>query len=175
MTDKLNPYIQLAKLAVENYIKHKKIISPPSDLLKALPNKKAGVFVTIMKGKNLRGCIGTYLPTKPNIGQEIINNAIAAATQDFRFNPITEKELDQLSYSVYILEKPKPMKNINELDPKKYGVLVKSDSGRTGLLLPDLEGIDTVEKQLNAVCYKCGIVPGKEKIVIYKFKAKKYE
>lgn len=169
-----NSYVNLAQQAVETYVKKGKIISPPKDLNPQFFNKKAGVFVTIMNGKELRGCIGTYLPTKSNIAQEIIANAIAAATQDFRFNPITSAELAKLSYYVYILEKPTPIRDIKELDPKKYGILVKSETGKSGLLLPDLEGIDTAEKQLNAVCYKCGVIPGQEKMIICKFKAKKY-
>ncbi|MEW6407762.1 MAG: AmmeMemoRadiSam system protein A [Patescibacteria group bacterium] len=170
----MNFYIELAKSAVETYIKEKMIIAPPKDLPQEFFKQKAGVFVTIMNGQNLRGCIGTYLPIQKNIAQEIIQNAIAAATQDFRFNPISQEELSNLFYSVYILDKPKQIKDINELNPKQYGVLIKSENGKSGLLLPDLDGIDTVEKQLHAVCMKCGIIPGQEKVIICKFKAKKY-
>lgn len=170
----MNKYLELAKSAVETYIKEKKVVDPPKDLPREFFKQKAGVFVTIMNGRDLRGCIGTYLPMRENIAQEIIQNAIAAATQDFRFNPISQKELSNLSYSVYILDRPTPIKNINELNPKQYGVLIKSENGKTGLLLPDLDGIDTAEKQLRAVCLKCGIIPGQEKIIICKFKTKKY-
>lgn len=175
MAKKPNPYTNLAKLAVETYIKEKKICKLPKNLPKEFLTQKAGVFVTITKNGQLRGCIGTYLATKKNIAEEIITNAIASATQDFRFNPVKEDELEQLSYSVYILETPSPIKSLDQLDPKKYGILVRSDTGKSGLLLPDLDGIDTVEKQLSAVCFKCGILPQKEKITICRFKAKKYE
>lgn len=170
----MNLYTNLAKQAIETYIKEKKVISPSKNLPQEFFKTKAGVFVSIFNDNNLKGCIGTYLPTRNNIAEEIINNAIAAATQDYRFNSITLKELPKLSYQVYILEKPKPIKNIKELNPEEYGVLVKSENGKSGLLLPDLDGIDTVEKQLNAVCFKCGVIPGQEKIIICKFKAKKY-
>lgn len=170
----MNKYLELAKKAVEAYVKEKKTIDPPKNLAQEFFKTKAGIFVTITSGEKLRGCIGTYLPMHENIAQEIIYNAIAAATQDFRFDPITAHELPNLSYSVYILDKPAQIKNINELDPKKYGVLVKSENGKSGLLLPDLDGIDTIEKQLHAVCMKCGIIPGKEKVIICKFKATKH-
>ncbi len=114
------------------------------------------------------------MPTEANIAEEIITNAISAATRDYRFPPITEKELPSLSYSVYILDEPRQIKSLKELDPKKYGVLIKSDKGKSGLLLPDLEGINTVDEQINAVCHKCGVRPEKEKIFIWKFSAKKY-
>lgn len=171
----MNPYINLAKMAVESYLKTGKIPPLPSRLPKKILTTRAGVFVSIYKGQELRGCIGTYLPTQPNIAEEIISNAIAAATRDWRFTPITCDELPKLSYSVYILEEPRQIRSINELDPKKYGILIKSETGKTGLLLPDLDGIDTVEKQLSAVCHKCGINLSKEKVIICKFRAKKHE
>ncbi len=186
----MKPYILLAKQAVENYVKEKKIISPPEDLPEEFLNKKAGTFITIEKNGQLRGCIGTYLATKENIAQEIIHNAIAAAIEDYRFGPLQKEELPELSYTVYILEKPELVKNIKELNPKKYGIIVKTapitypDTDvvfnghfpyKSGLLLPDLEGIDTIEKQISITCQKGGIDPKKEKIMIYKFSVEKYE
>jgi len=182
----MNAYVSLAKLAVENYVRKKKIISPPGDLPKEFLTKKSGVFVTICKKEKprnllrsepkilLRGCIGTYLPTKENIAEEIISNAIAAATEDYRFGPIQEKELPQLSYTVYILNKPELVKNIKELNPKKYGIIVKNGL-KSGLLLPSLRGVNTVEKQIFIACQKGGINLQKEKIIIYKFTVEKYE
>jgi len=180
--------VDLAKKAVENYISESKIISPPSKLPEEFLNKKSGTFVTIKKNDELRGCIGTYLPTKKNIVKEVIDNAIAAATEDYRFGPIQKEELPYLSYTVYILNEPELVKDIKELDPKKYGIIVKtvpiSSSGdvvfdghfvaKTGLLLPDLEGIDTIEKQISIACQKGGIDPAREKILIYKFTVEKY-
>ena len=122
----MNPLVSLAKQSVENYIREGKIISPPEDLPGEFLMRRAGTFVTIMKNKELRGCIGTYLPTKINIAQEVIHNAVAAATEDYRFGPIQETELPELSYTVYVLSEPELVKNINELDSKKYGIIIKT-------------------------------------------------
>ena len=194
----MNPYILLAKSAVESYIKEGKMISPLEDLPSEFFNRKAGVFVSIdTKYKilntkySLRGCIGTYLPTRINIAEEIIRNAIAAATEDHRFGPIQKEELPYLSYTVYILNEPEPVKDIKELDPKKFGIIVKtatitSVNGtdvvfnghmpiKSGLLLPDLEEVDTTEQQISIACQKGGIDPMKEKIILYKFTVEKHE
>lgn len=187
----MNQYILLAKSAVENYIKEKKVIFPPENLPEEFLKKKSGTFVTIEKQGQLRGCIGTYLPTKENIAQEIIRNAIAAVTEDYRFNPIQKQELAELSYTVYILSKPELVKDIKKLDPKKYGIIIKTVpisypngtdvvfNGHTplksGLLLPDLEGIDTVEQQISITCQKGGINPKMEKVIIYKFSVEKHK
>lgn len=192
----MNLYVWLAKGAVENYVRDKRIIEPPENLPPEFFSRKSGVFVTIKKDENLRGCIGTYLPTKENIAKEIISNAIAAATEDYRFGPIQKEELPELSYTVYILNKPELVKNINELNPKKYGIIVKTrpifsvkNSGgqaknsvmfngiapqKSGVLLPDLEGVKTIEQQLSIACHKAGINPEREKIIIYKFTTEKY-
>jgi AmmeMemoRadiSam system protein A len=185
----MHPLVSLAKSAVENYIFEKKIISPPEDLPEEFLKKRAGTFVTIEKNGELRGCIGTYLPIRENIAKEVIHNAIAAATEDWRFGPIQKEELPYLSYTVYILSEPELVKDISELDPKKYGVIVKSipisPSGdvvfnghfipKTGVLLPDLEGVDTVEKQIFIACQKAGIDHRKEKFLIYRFTVEKYQ
>ena len=170
----MHALVFLAKKTVETFIKKGEIISPPEDLPKEFLEKKAGTFVTIEKNGNLRGCIGTYLPTRENIAQEIIQNAIAAATEDYRFGPIQEKELSSLSYTVYILSEPELVRDIKELDPQKYGIIVKTET-KTGLLLPDLEGVDTIEQQLSITCQKGGIDPEKDHIIIYRFTAKKYQ
>jgi AmmeMemoRadiSam system protein A len=183
----MHPLVSLAKSAVENYILEKKIISPPEDLPKEFLEKRAGTFVTIEKNGELRGCIGTYLPTRENIAKEVIYNAISAATEDWRFGPVQKEELPYLSYTVYILSEPELVKDISELDPKKYGVIIKSvpisPSGdvifnghfvpKTGVLLPDLKGVDTVEKQIFIACQKAGIDPQRERFLIYRFTAEK--
>ena len=169
----MHPLVFLAKQTVENYIKERKIISLLEDLPKEFLERKAGTFVTIEKNSELRGCIGTYLPTRENIAEEVIYNAIAAATEDYRFGPIEDKELSSLSYTVYILNEPELIKDIKELDPKKYGIIVKTET-KTGLLLPDLEGVDTIEQQLSITCQKGGIDPTQEKILIYRFTVTKY-
>ena len=169
----MNPYSELAKGAVENYIKERKVISPSGNLPQEF-KRKAGVFVTIMAGKELKGCIGTYLPTEDNIAQEIIQNAIAAATEDYRFGSIRKEELDSLSYSVHILQTPVEVKDESELNPRKFGIIVKAGR-KSGLLLPDLEGVNTKEQQISIACEKGGIDPREEKIAIYKFTVEKYE
>jgi len=185
----MHSLVFLAKEAVENYIKEGKIISIPEDFPNEFLKRRAGTFVTIEKNGNLRGCIGTYLPIRPNIAEEVISNAIAAATEDYRFGPIQKEELPYLSYTVYILSEPELVKDIKELDPKKYGIIVKtlpiSETGdvvfnghfvsKSGLLLPDLEGIDTVEQQISIACQKGGINPFKEKILIYRFTVEKFK
>ena len=186
----MHPLISLAKSAVENYIKEEKIIEPPRSLPVKFYERKAGAFVTIEKDGQLRACIGTYLPTRPNIAQEVIRNAIAAAKEDYRFGPIQPAELPYLSYTIYILAYPEPVKNQKELNHEKFGIIVKTGPlafpnkknavfdgiapYKTGLLLPDLPGIDTAEKQLSLACQKGGIDPEKEKIFIYRFSAEKY-
>ena len=183
----MNPYTSLAKSAVENYIKTGKIIPAFGDI----PDNKAGVFVIIQNdndcGKRLRGCIGTFSPTKKNIAQEIIANAIAAATEDYRFTPIRENELDELYYTVSVLDKPEPLNIKNPikeseeglqkagLDAKKYGIIVKNaPSSKTGLLLPDLEGVNSIKEQIYIACEKADINPSEQKILIHRFSAKKY-
>lgn len=173
----MHPLVKLAKKAVENYIRKGEIISLPSDLPKEFLEKKAGTFVTIKKEGKLRGCIGTFLPTQENIAKEVIRNAIASATKDDRFLPICEKELPYLSYTVYILSLPELIKDLRELDPKKYGILIKTINypQKSALLLPGLEGIDTPEKQIFIACQKGGINPKRDKILIYRFSTQKYQ
>jgi len=187
----MHPLVFLAKQTVETFIKEGKIISPPNDLPKEFLEGKAGTFVTIEKNGDLRGCIGTYLPTRENIAEEIIHNAVAAATEDYRFGPIQEKEFSFLSYTVYILSEPELVNDLKELEPKKYGIIIKTMPitrpngadvvfnghfvAKTGLLLPDLGSVDTIEKQISIACQKGGIDPEKEKILIYRFTVEKYK
>lgn len=174
-------YPKIARETIESFVKNKKIKEFPE--LKNI-KEKAGVFVSIYKRKKqqetsdkeleLRGCIGTFLPTQKNVILEIIKNAISAAVYDFRFNPITPEELPSLCYSVDILKTPVLVKALKELNPKKYGVIVKCGQ-KTGLLLPDLDGVDTTEKQIFIACQKAGIDPKKEKIELYKFLVDHYK
>jgi len=187
----MNSCVSLAKKAVEYYVKKQKVISVPRGLPKEFYQRKSGVFVTIMIDTQLRGCIGTYLPTKENITEEIISNAVAAAAEDYRFPPVQKKELPRLSYTVYILNEPELVKDITELDPRKYGIIVKTFPvvspdetdvvfngkvpHKSGLLLPGLEGIDDAGKQILIACQKGRIDPAREKLTVYRFTVKKYE
>jgi len=167
-------YVKLARKAIEEYVKNKKIIRVPGNLPEDFFSRLTGVFVTIRKRKELRGCIGTYLPTKKNIAKEIISNAIAACTQDNRFYPVAEEELSDLSYEVSILSEPKALKNIKEHDPKKHGVIVRSADGRCGLLLPGLDGVDSIGQQISIACQKGGIDPITDAVELYFFTVKKH-
>ena len=173
----MHTLIALAKKTVETYIESGKTIKAEDNLIKEFSEKKAGVFITIEKNKDLRGCIGTYLPTQNNIIEEVIQNAISASTEDYRFGPIQKHELPFLSYTVSILEKPELIKDRKELNPKEYGIIIKTPDYplKSALLLPDLEGVDTIEQQISITCRKGGISPSKEKLIIYRFKVKKYE
>jgi len=177
----MDPYILLAQRAVENYVKLNKIINTKEVRLPAeLLIQKAGIFVSIYKkdkknSKTLRGCIGTFLPTQQNVALEIIRNSIAAATRDDRFSPVVKRELPHLSYSVDLLSPPEPIQKVQELDPKKYGIIVKGGDGRTGLLLPNLDEVDKVEQQIAIACSKAGIDPTKESVEIFRFVVERHK
>lgn len=155
----MDPYVKLARNAVEQFVRTGKIISPENRLPVAVHHKKAGVFTSLhTKSGQLRGCIGTYLPTKDCICKEIVANAIAAASQDPRFPPVTGEELPNLTYSVDILSPPKSLDAKRySLNPKKYGLIVSAADGRHGLLLPDIEGVDTPRQQEEICRRKAGI------------------
>lgn len=171
----MDPYVNLAKKAIETYLKRDQIIGPSKDLPEEMLKKKTGIFVSIhKKDGSLRGCIGTFLPSKENIAQEIIHNAISAAFHDPRFYPIQKNELDDLEISVDVLSKPELIKTIQELDEKKYGIIVKADDGRTGLLLPDIKGVNSVDEQILIACQKAGINLSKDKIQIYRFTVERH-
>lgn len=149
-------YVKLARESLETFIKEKKRIAIPKWLPNELLNTSAGVFVSIKKSGNLRGCIGTIAPTRENVAQEIISNAINSGTEDPRFEQVREDEIPELEYSVDVLRKPENINSIDELDVSKYGVIVTSRF-RRGLLLPELEGVDTPEEQVAIALRKAGI------------------
>ncbi len=167
----MHPLVSLARRAVEEYVRHGTVIEPPGDLTPEM-KERAGVFVSLKKDGQLRGCIGTFVPTTENVAKEIIRNAISAATQDPRFPPVQEDELDEIVYSVDVLSEPERIKDPGQLDPKRYGVIVTKGI-RKGLLLPDLEGVDTVEEQLRIARTKAGISPD-EDCEIYRFEVRRY-
>jgi AmmeMemoRadiSam system protein A/AmmeMemoRadiSam system protein B len=154
----IDPYIRLAQSSLEYYLRHKKNMSIPADLPQELLDRRHGVFVSIHKQGSLRGCIGTIHPTQTSVAEEIIHNAIAAGTRDYRFRPIAVAELDHLEYHVDVLYPPEPIASKEELDVIRYGVIVRRGY-RSGLLLPNLDGIDTVDEQVDIACRKAGISP----------------
>lgn len=166
----LHPLVRLAKDTVEAYVTRGKIIRPPK--LTPEMKQKAGVFVSIHKKGELRGCIGTYESAYGNVAEEIIGNAISAATRDPRFPPVSPGELKDLDYKVDVLTRPEPVSGKEELDPKKYGVIAQC-GWRRGLLLPDLEGVETAEQQVEICCLKADIQPG-EPVKLYRFSVQRY-
>ena len=134
----------------------RKRIGVPAGLPEEMTSRRAGTFVSIHKNGRLRGCIGTIAATRENIAEEIIDNAISACSRDPRFSPITPDELKELEITVDVLGEPEPVSSVKELDVKRYGVIVSCGRKR-GLLLPDLDGVDTVEEQLRIARRKGGI------------------
>ena len=151
-----DPYVRLARQSLESYISNRKTIAVPDGLPPEMLTTKAGAFVSIHEHGKLRGCIGTILPTQKNLALEIIHNAIIASTRDPRFDPIRPSELPWLEINVDVLGAPEPISSPDELDVKRYGVIV-SYGRRRGLLLPDLDGVDTVDQQIDIARQKGGI------------------
>nr|WP_300092890.1 AmmeMemoRadiSam system protein A [Sedimentibacter sp.] len=149
-------YVRLARKTLESYVSYHKKIKKEDDLDDELLNKRAGVFVSLKLDGQLRGCIGTIAPTTSCIADEIIQNAISAGLEDPRFYPVSEEELPRIIYSVDVLGEPEAIKSMDELDPKRYGVIVTKGT-RRGLLLPNLEGINTPSEQVNIALKKAGI------------------
>ena len=168
---KTPPLVKLAKEAVESYVREGSVLKP-SKLTPEMKGK-AGVFVSIHKFGDLRGCIGTIEPTKSNVAEETIANAISSATRDPRFPPVAPDELGQLEYNVDVLSSPEPISSIRELDPKKYGAIVEAGL-RRGLLLPNLEGVDSAKQQVDICRQKAGIA-AKEPVKLYRFEVKRYQ
>jgi AmmeMemoRadiSam system protein A len=168
----MHPLVKLAKDTVEHYVSTGKIIEPPADLCDEM-KIRAGVFVSIKKRGELRGCIGTFQPVKESVSLEIIHNSISASSRDPRFPPVDTSELGDLEYSVDILSGPEKIESKKELDPRRYGVIVQSGK-RRGLLLPDLEGVETVDEQVSIASMKAGIYLGDE-IELYRFEVKRYK
>ena len=166
----MHPLVRLAKDTIESYVRDR-TIPRPKELTPEMM-EHAGVFVSLKVGGMLRGCIGTYEPAKANVAEEIVENAISSATRDPRFPPVTPSELADIDYSVDVLTTPEPVEGEAELDARKYGVIVECGV-RRGLLLPDLEGVDTVARQIEICRSKAGIMPS-EQVQLYRFEVKRY-
>ena len=170
----MNPYIFLAQKTIKEYLSAKKL-PDVNGTPQELRSRRAGCFVSLhtKDTDELRGCIGTILPTCKTLAGEIVNNAVSAC-QDPRFEPVTKNECDNLDISVDVLSEPEPISSPKLLDPKKYGVIVKAHDGRTGLLLPDLEGIDDTNYQVAIAKQKAGILPN-ENVYLYRFTVNRYK
>ena len=156
-----DPYVSLARQSLETYIRTGRKISVPEGLPEEMLDTQAGAFVSIHKFGKLRGCIGTIEGVRDSVAEEIINNAISASTEDPRFSPITEDELKWLEINVDVLGEAEYIYSMDQLDVKRYGVIV-SKGYRRGLLLPDLDGVDTPEQQVAIAKQKAGIRPDEE-------------
>jgi AmmeMemoRadiSam system protein A len=164
--------VQLARESLEHYLRTGKVMSIPDPVPEGM-EKSAGVFVSLKKDEQLRGCIGTFEPIRENIASEIIHNAVAAGVEDPRFWPVELDELSEIDISVDVLTPSEQVDSKDDLDPKRYGIIVKSGR-RTGLLLPDLEGVNTADEQISIACQKAGISPGDE-VELYRFEVIRYE
>jgi AmmeMemoRadiSam system protein A len=163
----------LARQSLEYTVKSGKKLVMPENLPEELKNSKAGVFVSLHKNGKLRGCIGTIAPTTENVALEIIQNAVSAGLSDNRFEPVSAEELPYLTYKVDVLMPPEPIEGPKELDAKRYGVIVSSGYKR-GLLLPNLDGVETAEKQIS-IARKKGGIPEGAKITLERFEVVRHE
>lgn len=166
-----HPLVKLARQTIETYVKSERIIAEPKELTPEM-KKQAGVFVSLHEGGELRGCIGTFAATTANVAQEVIRNAIEASTRDPRFPPVSEAELPKLEIKVDVLSLPEPAESVAELDAKKYGVIVRAGQ-RRGLLLPDLDGVETPQEQI-AICRRKGGIGENEPVELFKFAVRRY-
>ena len=173
-----NVYTRLARLNLNYYFNNGRLLTVDElinsnyDDISKLLNDKKGVFVSLKINGDLRGCIGTTEPTTNSIAEEIINNSISAALNDPRFSPLRKEELMDIDISVDLLYPPEKT-TFEELDSKKYGVIV-SCGHRRGLLLPNLEGIDTTDKQVAIAMEKGGIMPN-ENYSLERFKVERFK
>jgi AmmeMemoRadiSam system protein A len=148
--------VRLARENIESFIRSGKAMQTPANLSSELTGKRAGVFVSLKIKGNLRGCIGTIMPVTGSVAEEILRNSVSAATEDPRFPPVREDELGSLTYSVDVLGAPEAIASTGELDVIRYGVIVTHGYKR-GLLLPNLDGVDTAEQQVSIALQKAGI------------------
>lgn len=154
-------YVRLARASVEHYVRTGRRLEMPDGLPGDMTRRRAGVFVSLHEDGRLRGCIGTIAPVTPCIAREIIDNGVSASSRDPRFNPVEPEELDKLVYSVDVLEPPETISSPSQLDVKKYGVIV-TKGGRRGLLLPNLDGVNSVDEQIAIAKQKAGIAQREE-------------
>jgi len=165
-----HPLVQLARHTVAAHVTGSK--GPAPETLMPEMSRRAGTFVTLYKHGELRGCIGTIGPTQENVAAEVIHNAVSSATRDPRFNPVRPEELAELEYKVDVLGPAEPVADVSELDAKKYGVIV-SAGPRRGLLLPDLDGVETPEEQI-AICRQKGGIGPDEPVTLERFEVIRY-
>lgn len=172
LREKEDEFASFARRCVETFVKTGKQLDFPDDLPEELLKNKAGVFVSLKMHGDLRGCIGTIEPTSENIAREIWHNAVSACSKDPRFSPVRPDELDDIVYSVDVLTPAQPVADVTKLNPKVDGIIVKRGL-RRGLLLPDLDGVDTVEQQISIARQKAGI-DADETIDLFSFQVERH-
>lgn len=165
----MSTFCDLARSSLESWLSRHRLLTGFSP-----SGRRAGCFVSLHDERGeLRGCIGTIEPEKFDLSDEIVSNAIAAGTRDPRFPPVTRTELDRLHLEVSVLGEPEPVNDRSQLDPRRYGLILASGSKR-GLLLPDLEGVDTIDRQMDIVRRKARIGPD-EPVKMWRFEVEKYD
>ena len=164
-----DPFVALARASVEGFVATGEPIKLPDGLPEELLSRHAGVFVSLHERGELRGCIGTIGPTQPNVALEIVRNGVLACSEDPRFPQVSAEELDWLEYSVDVLDEPEPIASEAELDVREYGVIV-TKGWRRGLLLPNLDGIDTVVQQVSIAKRKAGIADDEPGVQLERFR-----
>lgn len=167
-------YVTLARQGIERFVRDHAPLTVPSDLPAEMLDRRAGVFVSIHKHGRLRGCIGTIGPVTNSIAEEIARNAISACSEDPRFPPVRDDELDQLEISVDVLGEPEPVDSQDDLDPQRFGVIVTNGT-RRGLLLPMLDGVDTVDEQIEIAMRKAGINAQEDGTTLQRFEVMRHE
>jgi AmmeMemoRadiSam system protein A len=175
MDKEVHPLVQLAHRAIDTFVRDGAHLSAPADEeLTPEMHARAGTFVSLHEHGELRGCVGTFLPRRANVAEEIIENAIASATYDPRFPPVEAGELGDLEISVDVLTEPEPISSVAELDPQIYGVIVADlNNERRGLLLPALEQVKTAEQQV-AIARQKAFIGSREPVQLYRFQVKRY-
>ena len=161
-------YVELARKTIENYVRTGEVIKVPDGLPEEMLSTRAGAFVSLHRLGKLRGCIGTIQGVQENVAKEIISNAVSASTKDPRFRPVRPEELDDLEISVDVLGDAEQVGSLEDLDVKRYGVIV-TKGYRRGLLLPDLEGVDTPRQQVEIALMKAGLSRDEEDFILERF------
>jgi AmmeMemoRadiSam system protein A len=165
----------LARRAVETFVLKRKVVEPELCDASSLLSQRSACFVCIKtEGRELRGCVGTVEPEHDSLAEEVVDNAIKAATRDPRFRPVSAEELSLLRYSVDVLGALEPT-TLEDLDPSVFGVVVTNDSGtRRGLLLPNIDGIRTADQQVGVAARKAGIAP-RETVKLFRFRTRRFQ
>jgi AmmeMemoRadiSam system protein A/AmmeMemoRadiSam system protein B len=164
--------VKLARLSLETFVRTHQLAVIPEDMRKSFADKRRGAFVSLKKDGQLRGCIGTIQPVRQDLAEEILYNAVSAGTRDPRFSPVTQEELAQLVYDVDVLTEPEPIDSPDQLDVKRYGVIVQCGD-RRGLLLPDLPGVDSVEEQIS-IARRKGSIGEQEPYQLWRFEVERH-